>query len=126
MQWNDSGKKAFDRGDTLLPRGTRVKFGPDGKLAAAGVGDRDLGVLHQDQVSHESLCTVIQPNKPGTVVAIAKTSINVGATVYTAADGKVSGTQASGAYVRGIAMTASTADGDFIEIYNELGETPKA
>jgi hypothetical protein len=53
---------------------------------------------------------------PDTQLMIASGVIAVDAPVYTDADGKVSATAASGSYMVGTALTATTADGQEIEV----------
>lgn len=126
MQFNESGKPALPASTNRdLTKYLRVKL-TAGILAVAGATDRDLGVLLKDEHVDQSLSTVHMHNVPGTIIAIASKAIAKGATVYTAASGKVSDTQATGAFIRGVALTAATADGDHIEITNELGEVAGA
>jgi len=47
---------------------------------------------------------------------VASKAIAVGDTVYTAASGKISDTQATGAFEIGVALEAATADGEIIEV----------
>lgn len=65
-------------------------------------------------------------NKQGTIKMVASGAISANARVYGAAAGKISATQATGAFLQGIAREAAAADGDVIEVYPIQGEVAKA
>ena len=87
-----------------------------GAVAVAGIGDTDVGILENNLVGNEKSVAVRLVSGEGTQKAIASKAIAAGVRVYTAASGKVSDTQGTGAYLRGIALTAAGADGDVVEI----------
>ncbi len=73
------------------------------------------------------MCAVRLRTAAGTCKMVAAaTGITVGCEVYTAAGGKISHSYASGSYPIGMALEASTADGDVIEVLrNSHGDTSK-
>jgi len=90
--------------------------------ATAGATDQDIGVAMQAGVSGD-VVSVAFVSKQGTHKAIAASALTLGAKVHTAASGKVNDTQATGAFLRGIALQAAGADGDIIEIIPCVGDT---
>lgn len=113
-QFSAAPVKTFGVGAAALSRGTRVVLS-SGLLVAASDTQLDIGVINKDVVANQEDGAVHLINAEGTQVMIAAAAIAVGATVYTAAAGKVSSTQGSGV-LRGVAMTAAAADGDEIEV----------
>ena len=103
----------------------RVKFS-SGKLAAADATDQDIGVLRDASFASGDVRAVELFSRAGTHKAIAAAAISQGAKVYTAASGKVSATQATGAFLRGVAMSAATAAGDVIEVQPVVGDSAGA
>ncbi|MEI6655347.1 MAG: hypothetical protein WCP45_11305 [Verrucomicrobiota bacterium] len=101
---------AFDTPYLLCRKGTaarQILLGtatarPIGSVADAALVTTDIGVR----------CL----GGPETQLLIADGVISVDAPVYTAASGKVSATAASGSYQVGTALTATTADGQEIEV----------
>lgn len=101
---------AFDTPYLLCRKGTaarQILLGtatarPIGSVADAALITTDIGVR----------CL----GGPETQLLIADGVISVDAPVYTAASGKVSATAASGSYQVGTALTATTADGQEIEV----------
>ena len=95
-----------------------------GKLAVAGVADKDLGTMSRPSFASGDQVAVNLRNAPGTVKMVAAGAIAVGAAVHTAADGKVNDTAASTSYLVGTALSEATADGDVIEVLrNSHGDT---
>lgn len=116
--------RTFTAGATIAAF-SRVNLS-SGELAAAGLTDADeVGFVTADCVDGDSVAVVLR-GAQGTVTAIAAEAIAVGATVYTAASGKVADTAASTSYPRGIALEAAAADGDYIEILPIWDETAVA
>lgn len=108
-------------GDTAIPRYRRVKLS-SGLLVLAGATDKDIGCSTRrfDANSHGA---VRLRTSPGTDAMVAAEAISAGATVFTAADGKI-GNTATGAFQVGTALEAATADGDIIEVLrNAHGDT---
>lgn len=90
--------------------------------AVAGATDQDVGIATRSGVSGDEI-TVSAVNKQGTHKAIAAGAIAVGAKVYGATDGEVNDVQATGSFLRGVAMEAASADQDVIEILPLVGDT---
>ena len=93
--------------------------------AVATATTEAIGVATRQGVSGD-IVNVDTLNKPGTVRMVASGAISANARVYGAAAGKITATQATGAFLQGIAREAATADGDEIEVYPIQGEVPKA
>lgn len=112
----DPGYRTFVAGGAL-GRHLRVKL-TTGKLALAGVGATDnlveLGTLEDAAFADGDVCNVSLRNKQGTVKMVAGGSITAGASVYGAANGKIS-TTASGSPL-GIALTGASGDNSIIEV----------
>jgi hypothetical protein len=119
-QYNDSGYKTFPVA-AALGRYIRVKT-PAG-LVAAGLTDKEIGQIRDASFSADATAskpmTVILRTKPGTQPFVASAAITKGVSVYTAANGKISSTAATGALLIGIALEAATADGDVIEVLRD-------
>jgi hypothetical protein len=86
-----------------------------GKLAVAGITDRELGQTERRTYADGDNVSVRLRNAGGTCIMVANAAIAVGADVFSAASGKV-GASASTARRIGTALTASAADGDWIEV----------
>ena len=120
-QYCENGCRTFINGGTALARYTRVKLS-SGVLAAAGLADKELGVLAR-RGDASDYAGVLLRTAEGTTPMIAAEAISAGATVFTAADGRV-GNTATGAFQIGVALEAATADGDIIEVVrNRHGDT---
>jgi len=113
-QYVDGNTKSFTAGAAIAVN-VRVKLA-SGKLAAAGVADKELGTLLDASFADGDVRSVRLRNSSGTTKYIAASAIAVGADVYTAASGKVNDTAASTSYLLGTALEAATADGDVIEV----------
>ena len=112
-----SGVKPVTAG-TNLARGTRVVLDANDVPTVAGLADRETGTLKEDVQAGE----VVGVTVDGVGYAIASKAIADNAIVYSAADGKVSDVQATGARRVGRAMSAAGADGDEISIVYQPGE----
>jgi len=96
------------------------------KLAVAGITAKEIGTIRVAALADLDVRPVTLRTAQGTVRMVANAAIAVGAAVYTAAAGKV-GPSASTAFFLGEALTASTADGDVIEVLrNTHGDTAVA
>jgi hypothetical protein len=93
--------------------------------AIASATQQDIGLTTRRGDSATSV-SVAFANKTGTSKATAAGAISLGAKVYTAASGKVSATQATGSFLRGIAMSAASSANDVIEILNVVGDSAGA
>lgn len=92
----------------------RVKFS-SGKLALAGITDKDIGVVQVAAAQDLDVIGVRLPSAPGTVNMVAAAAIAQGAVVFTAASGKVS-VSATTAFALGIAMEAASGNGEVLEV----------
>ena len=94
-----------------------------GQLAYAGADDREVGTLKQrvptSGLGSSDVAPVVTPNAEGTVLMIANGAIAQYGNVYGAASGKVSAT-VNGNFI-GIALEATTADGDQVEVLRLSG-----
>lgn len=123
---NDTGIVSFEAG-AAIGQHLRVKLS-SGKLAVAVLADgpgTELGTLEEASFASGDIRAVRARNVPGTRKMIANAALAVGAKVYTAAAGKV-GASATGAFLEGIALTASAADGDVIEVLMDPGDAASA
>lgn len=121
-QFIESNHKAFTCGGTAIAANTRVKLS-SGVLAAAGLTDKEIGITTR-RIEADAVGDVLLRTANGTTRMIAADSFSAGAAVYTAASGKISDTQGTGAFLIGIALEAATADGDVVEVLrNSHGET---
>ena len=119
-QFNDTGYGTVTLTGTVAQYARVTAAG-----ATAGATDQDIGVAMVDGVSGDVIA-VAYVSKQGTHKAIAASAITRGAKVHTAASGKVNDTQATGSFLRGIAMEAAGADGDVIEVLPCVGDTAGA
>lgn len=120
-QYIDGNTKTFTAG-AALAKHTRVKFS-SGKMVAAGDDEKEIGTVVDAVFADGDPVTVRLVTANGTTQMIAAGAIAQGATVHTAADGEINDTQATGAFIVGVALEAATADGDVIEILrNSHGE----
>lgn len=119
-QYTGSGPvKSFTSG-AAHARGTRVKLS-GGVTVAAGLTDNNwIGVtLNTVTTSGDPVSVALRSH---TIQGVAAAAITAGAFCFTAASGKFSTTAVTGFYA-GIALTASSADGDIIEIMPFSGDT---
>jgi hypothetical protein len=115
-QFNDTGYATVTLTETV---GQYLRTNFAGELC--GITERGVGYATVSGVSGDVVSVALH-SKPGTVKVVAAAAIAVDAIVYSAASGKVS-TSASTAFPLGIARTASSANGDVIEIMPLVGET---
>ncbi len=123
---NDTGFLTFEAGAAIAQH-LRVKL-TSGKLAVAVLADGpgvELGTLEEASLASGDMRAVRSRNMIGSRKMIASAALAVGAKCYTAAGGKV-GATATGAFLEGIVLTASAADGDIIEVLTNPGETAQA
>lgn len=97
----------------------RVKMAA-GVLAVAGLADRDIGTMIRRYVSaglgKSTVAAVLAGNAEGSRMCIAAKAIAIYTVVHTAASGKVSDTAAATGFPYGLSLSATTADGDEIEV----------
>ena len=120
-QYTEFGHKAFNinnsSGIAQYLRVKGVSSGGNVLIDVAGVTDAELGVVTRASFDNtHGPQDVKLRTAPGTVQMVASGAISLLGNVYTAANGKVAGTQATGALLLGIALTAATANGDVIEV----------
>lgn len=84
-----------------------------GKLAKAGVSNVGLGTMATPSYADGDVCSVRLKTSQGTHKMVASDAISAGSACYAGANGKVAST---GTIYEGIALEASTTDGDVIEV----------
>ncbi len=97
--------------DGAIAQNLRVKLS-SGQASLAGDED-DIGVLENESYAASDEVAVRLNNAPGTRIMVAAGAIAVGAEVFAAAGGKVDDT---GTRSRGTALTATSADGEELEV----------
>jgi hypothetical protein len=105
--------------DIALAKALRVKIKSGSttdpiEVELAGLGEAHIGTVLKPALIDE-LVAVKPRNAQGTHEMVAAGAISAGAVFYGAASGKISATVAGAAI--GIAVEASTADGDIIEVF---------
>jgi len=121
-QFNESPSRAFVAGGAIA-RLLRVYIS-SGKLAVAGIGDKEIGTIQVAAFADGDICAVRLRSAEGTFKGVMVTDVAAGAEVYTAASGKFSKTKGTGAFAAGTALEAASTDGDVIEILrNSHGDT---
>lgn len=116
---NPTGFITLTAGANLDPF-LRVKL-TAGKLQLAAIGDGagvEVGTLEGRAVTDQPVAVKTRTGHAGSRYYVADGVIAQYATVYTANSGKVSATSA-GATRKGIALQASAADGDLIEVLDD-------
>lgn len=96
----------------LVKKGTAA----NGVLINAAATTRPWGVAMDEPASGDSCAVALLAAVAGTVKMVAAAAITPGNKVYTAANGKVTGTYAAGAFCVGQAVNAAAADGDIVEV----------
>lgn len=91
----------------------RVAILSTGKVAAAEAGQLGVGTTDSPATAADQMIPVRLNNATGTRKCVANGAISRGALVYCAAAGKVG---SSGTVAYGVALEASTADNDIIEV----------
>lgn len=108
------------KADAAIARYLLVKFGTDADhFAVAGATDQPIGATGDETAAAEDLCVInLLGTYPGGVKLTANAAITVGAAVFSAAGGKVTPLASSiaGSRYVGIALTATAADGDLLEV----------
>ena len=110
-----NSQRTFVAGEALNPY-LLVKVEADGHVVKAGaVADQPLVGLTTTSASNGGATTISLVNGGGTAYATANEAIDAGDLVFTAADGKITSSVLLHTKV-GVALEASSADGDVIEI----------
>ena len=116
-QVNATGIRGFSCTQALAPN-LRVKLDATYGLELAGATDSEVGVVGQRHLvtglGANTMAPVILPNAPGTLIMVAAGDFAAGSTVYGAAGGKIDNVE-NGCPI-GIALEASGADGDEVEV----------
>ena len=121
-QYTNSPCKGFTAGGAI-GKFLRVVLST-GKLAVAGIANKDIGTTENAAFADGDNVTVRLRTAQGSHKVIAATDVAAGATVYTAAAGKVSKSKGSGAFAYGTALEAAATNGDVIEVErNSHGDT---
>jgi hypothetical protein len=121
-QYVESGCKAFTAG-AAIAQYLRVKI-TSGKLAVAGLTDREIGTLEDASFADGDVRAVRLTSAQGTTKMVAAGAVAAQALVYTAASGKIDDVATATGYLVGRALEAATADGDVIEVLrNSHGDT---
>jgi len=120
-QFTEGNHKAFTPG-AALGQYTRVKISA-GKLALAGVTDLEIGVVTRPTfTTTDPPVDVYLRTSAGTTPMVAAGAISAGATVYTAANGQISSTQATGALKIGICLDGASGAGAVCEVLRQAYE----
>ena len=115
-QFNDTGYRSVTLTEAV---GQYLRTNAAGELC--GIAERGIGYATRDGAIGDVISVALH-SKQGTVKVVAAAAVAKDAIIFTAASGKCS-VSASTAFPIGIAMEASTADNDVIEIMPLIGET---
>lgn len=119
----DGNVKSF-AASAAIAKHARVKVGNDGRIATAGLAEKDIGTALAPALAANDRVPVKLRTAAGTHKMIADEALAAGAALYTAASGKVQDTAEATSFQVGTALEAATADGDIIEVvYNAHGDT---
>lgn len=102
----------------ITTRHLLVKAGaqPGSTFAVCGKTDIPYGVCPDEPAAAGEASIYLLGAKGGTVIMIASGEIAAGAKVYTDTGGKITSTLDAAQHLVGIAITASTGDGDKVEV----------
>lgn len=114
-RFNDSGHTSA-KTSAALTAYKRVKLDSSEFVGYAAAADKAYGVTKNGAASGGTV-DIKLASAPGTFLIMAVDAITINAAVYGAANGKCSASSAGSAVLIGYAKTASTADGDVIEVY---------
>jgi hypothetical protein len=120
----DTGTKTFTA-SAAIPQHARVVFeATTGFVKAAAITEKEVGTALTEAFASGNRIAVKLRTAAGTHKMIASAALaTLGATVFTAAAGKI-GASASTAFQVGTLLTAAAADGDIVEVvYNAHGDT---
>jgi len=104
--------------NAALGKGIRVMMS-GGYLAAAGIGDDELGVMEEATLATDGEGTVRLSAQGETLRCVANAAITQYAEIYAAADGEISPTVSGSRW--GIALEAASGDGSEIEVMRLAG-----
>lgn len=111
----DGNTKTFTASAAVAKHARVVLDATSGKVDAAVITDREIGTALTEAFADGDRISIKLRSASGTHKMIALAAIARNATCFTAAAGKVS-TTAVTAFEVGIALDASAADGDIIEV----------
>ena len=121
-QYVDGPSKAFTAG-AAIAQYLRVKL-TAGKLAVAGLTDKEIGTLEAASFADLDTRTVRLRTAAGTTKMVASEAISAGSAVHTAAGGKVSDTAATTSFLIGTALSSASGDNSVIEVLRNVhGDT---
>jgi hypothetical protein len=123
-QFDDSGFKTYVASEAIA-KYARVTLASTGLIEDAGIAVKDIGTATEEAFAAGDRVTVKLRTAPGTHKMLAAAAVTLGATVFTAAAGKVS-VSASTAFQIGnvVGIDGTVADGNVIEVlYNAHGDT---
>tara|TARA_R100000808_G_scaffold20286_1_gene43931 strand:+ start:3203 stop:3586 length:384 start_codon:yes stop_codon:yes gene_type:complete len=113
-QFVDGNVKTFEA-DGAIAQFARVQLDADGKVTTAGLTAKDIGTAEREAFAAGDKIPVRLRTASGTHKVIASEAVAVGGTLHTQASGKVGDTATATGYEYGMAIEASSADGDIIE-----------
>jgi hypothetical protein len=96
----------------------------NGILINAAATTVPWGVCQDEPANTDTAAVAVLGAAVGTVKMVAGAACTAGAAVYTAADGKISGTPASGSYKVGVALNTVSADGSIVEVAHQVPQGP--
>lgn len=118
-QYTEFGHKAFKASGAITQyarvKGTRQSDGTI-QISTAGVTDRDLGVATRAAFAANDVIDVKLRTASGTTLMIAAAAFNALVELYTAANGEVSSTQATGALPLGQALQDASGANSIVEV----------
>lgn len=123
-QHDDSGFKTY-AASAAIAKHARVTLAADGTISEAGITAKEIGTALAEAFAAGDRIPVKLRTAPGTHKMIASAAVTNGATIFTAANGKI-GASASTAFQIGnvVAIDGTVANGDIIEVlYNAHGDT---
>ena len=116
-----TGSKAFTSNTAGLARFQRVKLNSSGQVERAGSDEYAIGFVDgfvgaSADVAVGDAVTVRMLTSPGTFKAIVNEAVAAGASLFGAADGKVTDTDPGSGTARFLALEAGSGDGSVIEV----------
>ena len=111
----ENGLKTFTAGEALEAyRRVKLSAGSGSQVEYADVNEASIGIT-QVKVESGEMVTVALRTTGRTFKVTANEAMAAGASFYGANDGKVQDTDPGAGTIRGVALEASTANGDVIE-----------
>jgi len=111
----ENGLKTFTAGEALeVYRRVKLSAGSGSQVEYADVNESSIGIT-QVKVESGEMVTVALRTTGRTFKVTANEAMAAGASFYGGNDGKVQDTDPGAGTIRGVALEASTANGDIIE-----------